>query len=122
MLINKGIIYIVENKISKKFYIGKTINFNQRKKAHKNLRGGARLLNNAIKKYGLKNFIWKKLEKCKIKLIDNKEKYYIKKYNTMYPNGYNLTSGGGRTFRFLLQLKNYKVKHKNIDLKNQKKE
>lgn len=54
---------------------------------------------NALMKYGFDNFkITILYEKDRDKLKDNelneKEMYYIKKYNTLSPNGYNLTIGG----------------------------
>lgn len=54
---------------------------------------------NAIQKYGIENFSYEILEECDNSLLDEKEKYYIKKYDT-FNNGYNLTEGGqdGRTW------------------------
>lgn len=34
------------------------------------------------------------MEECKINELNDKEIYYIKKYNTLFPNGYNVSSGG----------------------------
>lgn len=60
-------------------------------------RNYCRLLNSAIKKYKPENFKLEILKECIIEELDYFEKYYIEIYNTMTPNGYNLTSGGGVT-------------------------
>lgn len=54
----------------------------------------SKVLNSAIRKYGEDDFTLKILEKCKSDELDQKEKEYIEKYNTLIPNGYNIMSGG----------------------------
>ena len=92
------IVYKIQNKINEKIYIGITTRkLNRRiydhifKSRQPNIGGIA----GAIKKYGIQNF--------DIIIIDvaythdelnEKEVYYIKKYNSMAPNGYNLYTGG----------------------------
>lgn len=51
-------------------------------------------LNNAIRKYGKDNFCCKLIKVCEISELDEYEKKYIIKYNSLYPDGYNLTHGG----------------------------
>jgi len=51
-------------------------------------------LNNAIRKYGTDSFIVELIEYCDCKDSDVRETYYIEKYNSLYPNGYNLKNGG----------------------------
>ena len=51
-------------------------------------------LNNAIRKYGVENFVIELIECCEIKDADEREIYYIKEFNSLYPNGYNLKNGG----------------------------
>ena len=51
-------------------------------------------LNNAIRKYGKDKFTVKLLELVSLDELDTKEKYYIEKFSSTYPSGYNLTSGG----------------------------
>lgn len=52
-------------------------------------------IHQAIRKYGIENFNITVLEEnISDEDIDEKEKYYIKYYNTIAPNGYNLTEGG----------------------------
>jgi group I intron endonuclease len=51
-------------------------------------------LNNAIRKYGINDFVIELIEQCEIKNANDREIYYIKTLNSLYPNGYNLTNGG----------------------------
>lgn len=96
------LIYCYTNLINNKKYIGQTNNLKRRIKQHKDDSftnySEARynqLIHRAIRKYGLDNFEISVLEdNIPIELIDEKEKYYINKYNTIAPNGYNLTEGG----------------------------
>lgn len=48
-------------------------------------------------KYGIENFNFKILEECSKSELNDKERYYIQKYNTLAPNGYNLQKGGTPT-------------------------
>jgi len=51
-------------------------------------------LNNAIRKYGVEDFVVELIECCEIKDADERETHYIKEFNSLYPNGYNLKNGG----------------------------
>jgi group I intron endonuclease len=51
-------------------------------------------LNNAIRKYGVADFIVELLECCEISKSDEREIHYIKELNSLFPNGYNLKNGG----------------------------
>ena len=51
-------------------------------------------LNNAIRKYGVADFMVELIECCEITDADERETHYIKKFNSLYPNGYNLKNGG----------------------------
>ena len=53
-----------------------------------------RYLNFAINKYGADAFIVEPIISCKIDKINDYEIYFIKYYNTLVPNGYNLQEGG----------------------------
>lgn len=52
------------------------------------------LLNNALRKYKVENFKVETIHTCCLSKIDKLEEEYIKKYNTLVPHGYNLTTGG----------------------------
>jgi hypothetical protein len=56
-------------------------------------KGFCRLLDNAIRKYNPNSFKVELLVECSIEELDYYEQYYIIKYNTLTPNGYNLTTG-----------------------------
>jgi group I intron endonuclease len=51
-------------------------------------------LNNAIRKYGVADFVVELIECCEIKNADERETHYIKEFNSLFPNGYNLKNGG----------------------------
>ena len=51
-------------------------------------------LNNAIRKYGVEDFVVELIEYCEISNADERETYYIKELNSLFPNGYNLKNGG----------------------------
>lgn len=99
-----ALIYKITNSLTDMSYIGKTtrtlqIRINEHKRDCKNYSGTTIPLYNAIQNYGWDNFSIEILEDNILNSdIDEKEKYYIKKYNTYY-NGYNATEGGegGRT-------------------------
>jgi len=96
-----GTIYKITNKINNKFYIGKTKgSLSQRMACHKSVssrNNTNQIIHKAIRKYGWSNF---KVEILKdniknLKILNKKEIFYIKLYNSTDPNvGYNLTSGG----------------------------
>jgi group I intron endonuclease len=92
-------IYRIKNKITKKSYIGeskkKDVNWrwSEHKKNIKNNKG-CPALRDAVIKYGIENFEFSVIIVC---FDDDRfiyEKEYIKKYNTVVPNGYNITKGG----------------------------
>ncbi len=93
----QGYIYLIENKINNKKYVGKTTySIKERFRQHltdfnKHLE---RPLYRAINKYGKENFEVVELECCEIEKLDEREKYWIKYYNTFHGEGYNATLGG----------------------------
>lgn len=90
----EGLIYCIKNKINNKKYIGQTVDLRRRWKEHKS--SGKYPIQKAIKKYGKNNFNVLVLEEnIKVKNLDHRERFWIKKYNT-FEKGYNLTKGGQR--------------------------
>lgn len=80
---------------SGKSYIGQTNNYDRRNRAHQNLKSGCRFFRNAIQKYGWDNFTHEIIADNLSHDEANKlEEQYIEEYNTLVPNGYNLTTGG----------------------------
>jgi len=53
-----------------------------------------KLLNKAIRKYGLHAFSLECVDTCTHDELDTKEQFYIKSFNTMKPDGYNIKEGG----------------------------
>ena len=90
------IVYRAKNKINNKSYIGITTKtLEHRKITHqKAAKYSNRKFYTALNKYGFDNFEWSVLaEGSDITDLENKEQYYIEKYNS-FNDGYNLTSGG----------------------------
>ena len=94
----RGFIYKITNTINGKFYIGQTIqNVKERfyqqcatkcSKAVSNM-----AIHRAIKKYGKSNFTVEVIEEIDSANLNDRERYWIKYYNS-YNNGYNSTKGG----------------------------
>ena len=91
-----GYIYIITNKINNKQYIGQTLceDIQTRWKQHRSKKSIGRCLKSAYLKYGLENFNFKIICISFDEALNELEINYIKKYNTISPNGYNLASGG----------------------------
>jgi group I intron endonuclease len=93
-----GYIYLIKNNINGKNYVGQTIQndinkrWNKHKQVNKSFIGTC--LFNAYKKYGIDNFKFKILCICFDEDTNRFEEEYIKKYNCLYPNGYNMINGG----------------------------
>lgn len=93
-------IYAIQNKINQKMYIGMTTDFKDRIEHHlwelRNNKHHSIKLQRAFNKYGEDNFKYYILEEIKESTsneLAEKERYYIKKYDT-YKNGYNCSLGG----------------------------
>jgi group I intron endonuclease len=96
-----GYIYLITNFENGKLYVGQTVNtIEYRWNKHiEETYGGNKsnsLLHRAIIKYGASSFGICALEECADTKLNEREKYYIKKYDTYYTHdkGYNLTWGG----------------------------
>lgn len=91
---HKSGIYLFENIINKKIYIGQAKDIHERTYTH--FFGNPELyFHKALKKYGEEGFNIYILEYTNIEDLDNKEIFYIKKYNSNNPEfGYNMTAGG----------------------------
>ena len=89
-------IYRIKNKIDGKCYIGTTKeqDVNTRWKHHLAPSSGCIIMRDAIHKYGVDNFIFEVLIICFEEDMYIYEREYIKKYNSVSPNGYNILEGG----------------------------
>lgn len=100
-------IYLFENQINKKCYVGQAYNLRKRVLQHYSARNYERLkdkpLYKAMDKYGIESFkifIIETLDPLSDlnfpETLNDLEVYYIKKYDS-YNNGYNLTEGAEKT-------------------------
>lgn len=92
----KGIIYLITNIKNKKKYVGASFGTLSNRwkwhlsKAHINKKKGS--LAEAILKYGSENFTKRIIKRSNE--LSKDERLYIKRYNTIAPDGYNLATGG----------------------------
>lgn len=91
-------IYLRRNKVNGKCYVGQTNDFDRRENEWKRLNhyyANEHICNDRAK-YGLDNWTVETLAE-----VDNREdaweleQRFINDYNTLWPNGYNITKGGG---------------------------
>lgn len=87
-------IYKITNLLNNKMYIGQSNNIQRRFSEHSYKGAESRIvLDSAIKKYGKDNFSFEVLEECPKELLNERETYWIKFYNSV-ETGYNLSYGG----------------------------
>ena len=100
-------IYSITNNINQKKYIGKTSQTNPYTRWKQHLQSAKYKDNSvaysslhtmpifrAISKHGEDNFKFRVLEECTEESVNEREEYYIRKYNTAEGSGYNCTYGG----------------------------
>ena len=104
-------IYKITNQINQKIYVGQAVShiLNHKKyrpygmegrfrchvsEAFSSKKNQCHYLNNAIRKYGPENFKLMLISTCKLCESDTIETENIFKSNSLYPNGYNLNTGG----------------------------
>lgn len=92
------IIYKSTNKITGKVYVGQTIHtLDKRIEGHikESKLESNRPFMLAINKYGENNFIFETIDSANnLDELNDKEIYWINFYNSVLPNGYNVTGGG----------------------------
>lgn len=87
-------IYITTNLINGKQYVG-----SHNGDINDSYLGSGKVFLKSVKKYGKENFKREILEKCDPKNNLLLEEKYIKEYNTLVPNGYNISPTGGHSLR-----------------------
>lgn len=90
-------IYIIENSVNEKVYVGQTRKFSQRKAGHlySARRGDERLLYREMREFGIDKFQFRILEECETEIIaSEREQYWVNRFDS-FNRGYNLTTGGG---------------------------
>ena len=83
-------VYVTTNLINRKQYVG-----SHKGEENDIYLGSGKILLKAIKRYGKENFKKEILEECDPSLNLILETKYIKEYNTLVPNGYNISVTGG---------------------------
>lgn len=91
-------IYVIENKTNGKLYVGQTIDFSQRVRAHKsalkNHSGNNHKLQRAVDKYGLDQFDFYEIAyAATIEELNELEILFIRLFDSV-KNGYNIKYGG----------------------------
>lgn len=91
-----GYIYLISNKVNGKCYVGLSKGDARKDRIDKHLSGkGNQLIKKDLKRYGRNAFSTKLIHRnVPNALLIDFEKQEIKRYNSVVPNGYNLTSGG----------------------------
>lgn len=110
-----GQIYKITNIKNNKIYIGQVVSHRLNKKKYRPFgyigrfndhisealnntkKKQCTFLNNAIRKYGKDFFKVDLLLECSKETMDENEIKYINEFNSLYPDGYNLTNGGKTT-------------------------
>lgn len=98
----RGIIYLYRDETGKPVYVGQTVqSLFSRHRGHLSSRTN-NLFDNHLQKhrYAPPEII----EYCEQSELDEREKYYIAKFNTLVPNGYNIQRGGGMSARDFAKL------------------
>lgn len=94
---DKGGIYKITNINSQKVYIGRTVKFSERFRTHSKRGCGIERISGKLydemMDAGLENFTWEVIEVCPKEQQNEREKYWIKFYNSD-SYGYNSTKGG----------------------------
>ena len=107
-----GHLYVILNTATNKQYVGQTLSHRKNHNKYRPFGYQGRFkdhvseavcntkkkqcmyLNNAIRSYGADVFRVELITTCPKDDLDRLEEQYIKEYDTLYPNGYNLTIGG----------------------------
>lgn len=99
----KYTVYLRTNLVNGKQYVGQTVNFTQRERDWKCLKAryGSHFFTNERNKYGLENFKTEILAIVETREEAwNLEQKYIKEYNSLFPNGYNMSYGGEKSLGY----------------------
>lgn len=113
-----GYIYKIVNIENDKVYIGltaNTIKWRWQKHLQESRTTSNKILYKAIRKYGEEKFSIEQLEEVDNEELEDREIYWIKYYDSMIPNGYNMTFGGEhgtfydreKIIAYYLESKNY---------------
>lgn len=97
-------IYEIKNIMTGKRYIGQAVDYEKRKASHINaLKGNYhsnKYLQSSWNKYGENAFKFFLITECDVEQLNELEIEYIRRFDTVAPNGYNMTLGGEGTRGF----------------------
>lgn len=98
------VVYSITNNTSGKRYIGQTIlSLEERENwyyLHYRYPGNGNYIARALRKHGFENFAFEELKQCDTRTeLDFWEMYYIRKFDTLAPTGYNLKDGGRYSYQ-----------------------
>lgn len=120
-----GFIYKVSNNFDDKIYIGLTTKnkgierwYQHRYLARHLSETDKSYLHKAMAKYGVDNFQFEIIENVSNEKLPEREQYWISYYNSLAPNGYNLTKGGEGTPGFSRQQTEEEKHQRSLALKN----
>lgn len=93
-------IYVIKNYCNDKMYVGQCIcSINERLRAHFSEVGrSTKTLHKEMARLGTSNFYIELLEECEDSIRLERETYYITKFNSLEPNGYNMQLIGSSGF------------------------
>ena len=112
-----GYIYIIENDVNSKLYVGQTLDIKKRKRAHFSRGSHSWAVKAALEKYGAGHFDFVLLEACSSEEeLNVREVYWILELNTLAPFGYNLKEGGKSGIPVEETRKKMSLAHKGVPL------
>lgn len=91
-------IYVIKSDIDGRVYVGQSKDVDKRFVSHcKNYNRS--LISDAIRTYG-KNHFWYEVLEHNVSDSDEREKYWISEFDSVWPNGYNIQDGGSEPPHF----------------------
>ena len=102
-------IYIIKNVKDGKIYVGQSVNCEERIKQHfrdfRRKKHDNTYFQRAYDKHGKNNFESEIIVECSDSELNKLEVYYIQKFNSLAPNGYNIELGGKSGQRFTEEMR-----------------
>lgn len=100
-----GVIYLITNLVNGKKYVGQTTQENPMKRII-NHRYTNYPIGRAMRKYGYENFSIDYIHECdSLEELNECERKSISEYNSLIPNGYNITEGGSNGWKMTDEFK-----------------
>ena len=106
-------VYKITNNLNGMSYIGQSIDCWDRWVIHKRPSTNRTPIDKTINEFGKENFTFKIEKECSPEELDHYERETIKKYNTLWPNGYNYQGGGKDGFTMHEETRKTRIGEKN---------